>query len=170
MMRNCNEEGASREWYQDVLGSQPPPRMGHLWQCWYHALEALTFFVSYTPLFITYLWCRSALSGRIQCASMCTANANCAAYYFEVSECHQADGTGLIGANTASSTAMTVFIDSTLCMWNTWGSWSSCSKTCGSGTKTRTRTRFHGGSDCPGSPSKSKSCNTDTCPGGKCSM
>ena len=26
----------------DVLGSQPPPRAeGHLWQCWYHALEAL---------------------------------------------------------------------------------------------------------------------------------
>ena len=26
----------------DVLGSQPPPRKGHLWQCCYHALEALT--------------------------------------------------------------------------------------------------------------------------------
>ena len=51
---------------------------------------------------------------------MCTANANCAAYYFEVSECHQADGTGLIPANPASSTAMTVYIDSTLCLWNTW--------------------------------------------------
>ena len=28
----------------DVLGSQPPPRKNHLWQCWYHALEALTSF------------------------------------------------------------------------------------------------------------------------------
>ena len=28
----------------DVLGSQPPPRKGHLWQCWYHTLEALTSF------------------------------------------------------------------------------------------------------------------------------
>ena len=26
----------------DVLGSQPPPRKGHLRQCGYHALEALT--------------------------------------------------------------------------------------------------------------------------------
>ena len=26
----------------DVLGSQTPPRNGHLRQCWYHALEALT--------------------------------------------------------------------------------------------------------------------------------
>ena len=25
----------------DVLGSQPPTRKGHLWQCWYHALKAL---------------------------------------------------------------------------------------------------------------------------------
>ena len=29
----------------DVLGSQPPPRKGHLWQCWYHALEALTLLI-----------------------------------------------------------------------------------------------------------------------------
>ena len=28
----------------DVLGLQPPPRKGHLRQCWYHTLEALTSF------------------------------------------------------------------------------------------------------------------------------
>ena len=26
----------------DVLGSQPPPKKGHLRQCWHHSLEALT--------------------------------------------------------------------------------------------------------------------------------
>ena len=28
----------------DVLSSQHPPRKGHLWQFWYHSLEALTSF------------------------------------------------------------------------------------------------------------------------------
>ena len=51
------------------------------------------------------------------------------------------------------------------CTWNAWSSWGSCSKTCGGGTKTRTRT--HGpnhGQECSGSPTSSTSCNTDDCP------
>ena len=33
----------------DVLGSQPPPRKGHLRQCWYHTLEALASLCRITP-------------------------------------------------------------------------------------------------------------------------
>ena len=54
------------------------------------------------------------------------------------------------------------------CTWNAWGSWTSCTKTCGSGTKTRTRSKngpYHGGSDCSGSSSESPLCNTNSCPG-----
>ena len=54
------------------------------------------------------------------------------------------------------------------CTWHPWGSWSSCSKTCGSGTMTHSRTQngpFYGGSVCTGSSSESTSCNTNSCPG-----
>ena len=54
------------------------------------------------------------------------------------------------------------------CTWSSWGSWGSCSKTCGSGTRTRSRSRngpFNGGSECLGSSSESSSCNTNSCPG-----
>ena len=45
---------------------------------------------------------------------MCTANPNCVAYYYKLSECHEANGIGLIGALPDSSTAQTVFIDSSV--------------------------------------------------------
>ena len=54
------------------------------------------------------------------------------------------------------------------CNWNIWGSWGFCTKTCGSGSRTRTRSKngpFHGGIDCSGSLSESSSCNTNSCPG-----
>ena len=54
------------------------------------------------------------------------------------------------------------------CTWDPWGSWSSCSKTCGSGTMSHSRSKngpYHGGSDCTGSSSESTSCNTNSCPG-----
>ena len=54
------------------------------------------------------------------------------------------------------------------CTWNVWGSWGSCTKTCGSGSMTRTRSKngpFYGGIDCSGSLSESTSCNTNSCPG-----
>ena len=50
------------------------------------------------------------------------------------------------------------------CSWNSWASWGSCSKTCGSGTMTRSRSKngpYHGGADCSGSSSSSASCNTN---------
>jgi len=53
--------------------------------------------------------------------------------------------------------------------WTNWGSYGACTKTCGGGTKTKTRTctnpaPFGGGDTCPGSDSSSTSCNTDDCP------
>ena len=59
------------------------------------------------------------------------------------------------------------------CQWSAWnwGSWSGCSKSCGTGNKTRIATRFeevlaqNGGRACTGSSSKSEtvSCNTQPC-------
>ncbi|XP_063690486.1 uncharacterized protein LOC134823063 [Bolinopsis microptera] len=53
--------------------------------------------------------------------------------------------------------------------WSNYGDWSECSKTCGRGSQTRTRTctnpaPAHGGADCPGESTETKSCNTQDCP------
>eukprot|EP00122_Pirum_gemmata_P009817 Pgem_evm1s9062 len=52
--------------------------------------------------------------------------------------------------------------------WSNWGSYSSCSKTCGSGSQTRYRTctnplPSHGGKICSGSHEETISCNTHSC-------
>merc|ERR1711974_319166 len=53
------------------------------------------------------------------------------------------------------------------CAWSRWAQWSSCSKSCGGGTKTRSRAKQieakDGGKECLGSSSVTKSCNTKTC-------
>ena len=54
------------------------------------------------------------------------------------------------------------------CTWNTWNSWGSCSRTCGGGNKTRSRTQngqSYGGQECSGSSNSTTSCNTNNCPG-----
>uniref|UniRef100_K1PWH9 Hemicentin-1 n=1 Tax=Magallana gigas TaxID=29159 RepID=K1PWH9_MAGGI len=53
--------------------------------------------------------------------------------------------------------------------WALWGSWTSCSVTCGSGTQSRTRTctdpaPANGGSTCSGNSTASQACNTQNCP------
>ncbi len=52
--------------------------------------------------------------------------------------------------------------------WTGYGSWSSCSVSCGGGTQTRSRSctnpsASYGGTDCSGSTSDSQSCNTGSC-------
>ena len=47
--------------------------------------------------------------------------------------------------------------------WSSWGSYGSCSKSCGSGTKTRSRSCHQGIGICSGSSSESASCNHGTC-------
>ena len=48
--------------------------------------------------------------------------------------------------------------------WSTWGSWSSCTKTCGRGRSDRYRS-CSGGSTCPGDGSEARWCNNNSCPG-----
>ncbi|XP_067022326.1 uncharacterized protein [Acropora muricata] len=53
--------------------------------------------------------------------------------------------------------------------WTTWRSWGSCSKTCGRGLQSRTRSCFppplHGGKDCIGRNMEVRTCNLRPCPG-----
>ena len=54
--------------------------------------------------------------------------------------------------------------------WTQWSSWSSCPKTCGVGSHTRTRTCTNpapegGGADCVGPANRTTSCNIILCPG-----
>ncbi|XP_074624580.1 SCO-spondin-like isoform X4 [Acropora palmata] len=52
--------------------------------------------------------------------------------------------------------------------WTTWRSWGSCSKTCGRGLQSRTRSCFppplHGGKDCVGRNREERTCNLRPCP------
>nr|XP_034334344.1 thrombospondin-2 [Crassostrea gigas] len=54
--------------------------------------------------------------------------------------------------------------------WGYWSGWSSCSKTCETGLKSRSRScnnpyPAYGGAGCSGDSSQSSDCNTDKCPG-----
>ena len=55
------------------------------------------------------------------------------------------------------------------CQWASWGSWQSCSRSCGGGTKKRYRSKSvvaqNGGYECSGSPSMTRLCNTNKCIG-----
>ena len=54
--------------------------------------------------------------------------------------------------------------------WSPWTTWSSCSATCGDGTRERSRQCDNpppslGGNDCAGSDSEVDNCNKEPCPG-----
>ena len=54
--------------------------------------------------------------------------------------------------------------------WSPFGAWGACSKHCGGGTQSRSRTctnppPAHGGAQCAGASSESQPCNTQPCPG-----
>ena len=54
------------------------------------------------------------------------------------------------------------------CQWNSWGSYSACSKTCGGGTKTKSRTKSvdeNSTGSCSGSSTSTTGCNAQECPG-----
>lgn len=51
--------------------------------------------------------------------------------------------------------------------WNDWGAWTTCSKPCGTGERSRERTcdgPYNGGDDCDGNPTQYEDCNTTPCP------
>eukprot|EP01128_Nolandella_sp_AFSM9_P004201 TRINITY_DN1848_c0_g1_i1.p1 TRINITY_DN1848_c0_g1~~TRINITY_DN1848_c0_g1_i1.p1 ORF type:complete len:516 (+),score=77.39 TRINITY_DN1848_c0_g1_i1:195-1742(+) len=54
------------------------------------------------------------------------------------------------------------------CAWSAWGSYGSCSASCGGGTQSRSRSKSpaasNGGTDCSGASSESRDCNTGLCP------
>ena len=53
--------------------------------------------------------------------------------------------------------------------WGKWGNWSVCTKTCGGGTRSRTRKcvkKCKKGKDCVGLSEQSEHCNTKCCGGG----
>ena len=64
------------------------------------------------------------------------------------------------------------FFDNQLvnCVWGSWTSWSTCSITCGTGTKTRTRIisthEANGGTACSGDSSEISQVNCGTCAAG----
>lgn len=54
--------------------------------------------------------------------------------------------------------------------WSVWSNFGTCSKTCGTGERERTRVcskpaPSNGGKPCPGTPTEKKQCNTKDCPG-----
>ena len=53
--------------------------------------------------------------------------------------------------------------------WTSWGSYGSCTVTCGGGSQSRSRSctnpaPLYGGASCAGSSSSSQACNTHNCP------
>ena len=54
------------------------------------------------------------------------------------------------------------------CVWGKYGQWSDCSKTCGGGEKTRSRSKTieasDGGQECQGEATETVTCNIDSCP------
>jgi len=54
------------------------------------------------------------------------------------------------------------------CLWGSWTAWSSCTKTCGGGTTSRTRkvliSQSNGGAACSGGRNLVRNCNTSPCP------
>jgi len=53
------------------------------------------------------------------------------------------------------------------CVWSNWGNYDTCTKTCGTGTQTRTRTKVPeecGGTPCDGATSETANCATTPCP------
>ena len=62
-------------------------------------------------------------------------------------------------------------VDAVDCVWGEYGEWSTCSATCGGGTRTRTRPEdtlaSNGGSPCTGLATETDPCNPDACPSRK---
>merc|ERR1712243_344793 len=74
----------------------------------------------------------------------------------------------LLPDSTTASTTSTTTDSIVNGGWGSWGSWSACSRTCGSGTQSRTRScdspaPANGGDQCPGTNITTTTCNTQCC-------
>ena len=62
-----------------------------------------------------------------------------------------------------------LFLDAVNCIWSQWEEWSTCTKPCGFGSKSRNRTILveasNGGVDCSGPTEMAISCNEGECKG-----
>ena len=63
------------------------------------------------------------------------------------------------------------YVDAVDCVWGEYGDWSTCSVTCGGGSRTRIRPEAtpasNGGTTCTGSATETENCNANACPGTK---
>ena len=54
------------------------------------------------------------------------------------------------------------------CNWGNWNPWSQCSRTCGGGQQSRTRSKrneaSNGGMNCQGGTTENRACNGQGCP------
>ena len=61
------------------------------------------------------------------------------------------------------------YIEAVDCVWGDYGEWSTCTATCGGGTRTRKRPEAtpasNGGDPCIGSTTETEDCNLEACPG-----
>jgi hypothetical protein len=77
-------------------------------------------------------------------------------------------GSECTGTISLTGTCDASIMDPIPCEFDDWGSWSSCSRSCGVGERTQTReieTRAaHGGSPCTGAIRRVKTCNHGDCP------
>ena len=75
--------------------------------------------------------------------------------------------------STSTETTTQEVISTTLeiinCTWGSYGEWTTCTKPCGGGEKTRSRSEetpaSNGGLECEGNSTERSSCNEDSCPG-----
>ncbi|OWF44660.1 Hemicentin-1 [Mizuhopecten yessoensis] len=79
---------------------------------------------------------------------------------------HNGDYCSGSGSQTTSCTLSSCPIDGG---WGAYGSWGSCSKSCGTGSRSKTRqcnnpAPANNGADCSGSTTSTDSCNTHACP------
>ena len=53
-------------------------------------------------------------SNGLLCASMCTSNVNCEAYFYEAAQCHETGASSLVGSPSKLPTTKDVYIDQSL--------------------------------------------------------
>ena len=103
------------------------------------------------------------------CVYLCECVSGCVSAYWCVYGCLSDIKNGIAPRLLCIAHMTFVFI-SVDGNWGSWSSYGSCSKTCGGGTQTKTRScnnpiPQYGGITCNGSSSSDRRCNTNPCPG-----